>query len=137
MLDLPIRWRKPRRIFVNSMSDLFHARVPDEYIQRVFGVMRQADWHEYQILTKRSERLTELHRSLPWAPHLWMGVSVENSRFTFRIEHLRGTDALVKFLSLEPLLGPASRSRSAWDSLGHRRRRVRAQSAAHGTILGS
>ena len=106
MLDLPIRWRKPRRIFVNSMSDLFHARVPDEYIQRVFGVMRQAHWHEYQILTKRSERLTELHRSLPWAPHLWMGVSVENSRFTFRIEHLRGTDALVKFLSLEPLLGP-------------------------------
>ena len=97
MLDLPLRWRKPRRIFVNSMSDLFHARVPDEFIQRVFGVMRQADWHEYQILTKRSERLAELHRTLPWAPHLWMGVSVENSRFTFRIEHLRETDALVKF----------------------------------------
>ena len=106
MLDLPLRWRKPRRIFVNSMSDLFHARVPDEFIRRVFGIMRQADWHEYQILTKRSGRLAELHRTLPWAPHLWMGVSVENSGFTYRIEDLRRTDALVKFLSLEPLLGP-------------------------------
>jgi protein gp37 len=106
MLELPLRWRKPRRIFVNSMSDLFHAGVPYEFIQRVFAVMRQADWHEYQILTKRSERLAELHRSLPWAPHIWMGVSVENARFTRRIDHLRQTNAWVRFLSLEPLLGP-------------------------------
>ncbi|OFW01812.1 MAG: hypothetical protein A3I61_05555 [Acidobacteria bacterium RIFCSPLOWO2_02_FULL_68_18] len=106
MLDLPIRWRKPRRIFVNSMSDLFHARVPDEFIHRVFSVMRQADWHQYQLLTKRSDRLAERGRSLPWAPHIWMGVSVENARFTYRIDHLRETDARVKFLSLEPLLGP-------------------------------
>jgi protein gp37 len=109
MLELPLRWRKPRRIFVNSMSDLFHAGVPDEFIQRVFAVMRQADWHEYQILTKRSGRLAELHRSLPWAPHIWMGVSVENARFTHRIDHLRQTYARVKFLSLEPLLGPLPR----------------------------
>ena len=106
MLEVPIRWRRPRRIFVNSMSDLFHARVPEEFIQRVFAVMRKADWHEYQILTKRSERLAELHHSLPWAPHIWMGVSVENARFAYRIDHLRMTDARVKFLSLEPLLGP-------------------------------
>lgn len=106
MLDVPLRWRKPRRIFVNSMSDLFHSSVPDSYIQQVFSVMRRANWHEYQILTKRSERLADIHRSLPWAPHIWMGVSVENLRFTYRIEHLRTTDARVKFLSLEPLLGP-------------------------------
>jgi protein gp37 len=88
------------------MSDLFHADVPDEFINRVFAVMNRADWHEYQILTKRSERLLDVHRSLPWASHIWMGVSVENSRFIHRIEHLRATNARVKFLSLEPLLGP-------------------------------
>lgn len=109
MLALPLRWRRPRRIFVNSMSDLFHARVPDAFIQRVFSVMRQADWHEYQILTKRSERLADLDSSLPWAPHIWMGVSVENARFVHRIDHLRRTKAQVKFLSLEPLLGPLPR----------------------------
>ena len=109
MLELPLRWRRPRRIFVNSMSDLFHAQVPLEFIQRVFAVMHQAHWHEYQILTKRSERLLQLHRSLPWTPDIWMGVSVENAWFTYRIEHLRQTDARVKFLSLEPLLGPLPR----------------------------
>ena len=106
MLDLPLRWRRPRRIFVNSMSDLFHSRVPDTFIQRAFSVMRKADWHEYQILTKRSERLVELDGELPWAPHVWMGVSVENARFVHRIDHLRRTHAHVKFLSIEPLLGP-------------------------------
>ena len=106
MLELPLRWRRPRRIFVNSMSDLFHARVPDAFIQRVFAVMGEAHWHEYQILTKRSERLVALHRSLSWWPHIWMGVSVENARFTYRIDDLRQTDARVRFLSLEPLLGP-------------------------------
>jgi len=106
MLALPLRWRRPRRIFVNSMSDLFHADVPDAFIRQVFRVMGDADWHEYQILTKRSDRLLTLHRSLPWAPHVWMGVSVENARFAYRIDDLRQTDARVKFLSLEPLLGP-------------------------------
>ena len=106
MLELPLRWRRPRQIFVNSMSDLFHARVPDAFVQRVFSVMRQADWHEYQILTKRSERLVDLDSALPWAPHIWMGVSVENARFVHRIDHLRSTKARVKFLSIEPLLGP-------------------------------
>ena len=106
MLDVPLRWRRPRRIFVNSMSDLFHTRVPDTFIQRVFSVMRKADWHEYQILTKRSERLVDLDGELPWAPHIWMGVSVENARFVHRIDHLRRTHAHVKFLSIEPFLGP-------------------------------
>jgi protein gp37 len=106
MLELPLRWRRPRRIFVNSMSDLFHAEVPDAFIRRVFDVMRQADRHEFQILTKRSDRLLAMAGELPWAPHIWMGVSVENRRFVKRIDDLRGTGAHVKFLSLEPLLGP-------------------------------
>jgi len=106
MLDLPLRWRRPRRIFVNSMSDMFHPDVPLPFIRSAFDVMRRADWHEYQILTKRSERLLELDRKIPWAPHIWMGVSVENARFVHRIDHLRATGARVKFLSLEPLLGP-------------------------------
>lgn len=106
MLELPLRWRRPRRIFVNSMSDMFHPGVPLSFIQSAFDVMRRADWHEYQILTKRSERLLELDRAIPWASHIWMGVSVENARFVHRIDHLRATGARVKFLSLEPLLGP-------------------------------
>lgn len=109
MLELPFRWRRPRRIFVNSMSDLFHARVPSDFVHDVFSVMRKADWHEYQILTKRSERLVVLDGALPWAPHIWMGVSVENARFVRRIDHLRSTHAHVKFLSIEPLLGPLPR----------------------------
>lgn len=106
MLALPLSWKKPQTIFVNSMSDLFHKDVPLEYIQRVFDVMHKADWHQYQILTKRSERLLELDPFLDWGPHIWMGVSVENSNYTFRIDHLRATRGHVKFLSLEPLLGP-------------------------------
>jgi protein gp37 len=108
MLELPLRWKKPRRIFVNSMSDLFHDGVPLSYIQAAFDVMRQAHWHQYQILTKRSARLAELDPHLDWLPHVWMGVSVENSRFVHRIDDLRQTGACVKFLSLEPLLGPLS-----------------------------
>jgi len=104
-LQLPLKWKKPRTIFVNSMSDLFHQEVPVEFILKVFAVMRQANWHHYQILTKRTGRLLELNPILPWAPHIWMGVSVENEDFTFRINHLRTTSAKVKFLSLEPLLG--------------------------------
>jgi protein gp37 len=106
MLNVPLHWRKPRVIFVNSMSDLFHEDVPTHYIHRVFDVMAQAHWHQFQILTKRSERLFELGRSLSWASNIWMGVSVENKDYTFRINHLRQIGATVKFLSLEPLLGP-------------------------------
>ncbi len=105
MLDHPLRWRTSRRIFVNSMSDLFHDAVPDSYIQQVFAVMRRAHWHQYQVLTKRSERLLELDAHLNWPPQVWMGVSVENADYLERIDHLRKTRAHVKFLSLEPLLG--------------------------------
>lgn len=105
-LELPLRWKKPQVIFVNSMSDLFHKDVPVVFVQRVFDVMRRANWHQYQILTKRSERLLELDPILEWAPHIWMGVSVENLDYKFRIDHLRKTRARTKFLSLEPLLGP-------------------------------
>lgn len=105
-LEIPLRWKKPQRIFVNSMSDLFHKDVPLAFIQRVFATMLKADWHQYQILTKRSDRLLELSPELPWAPHIWMGVSVEDQDRTFRIDDLRKSAAKVKFLSIEPLLGP-------------------------------
>jgi protein gp37 len=106
MLELPLRWKRPKRIFVNSMSDMFHVDVPVEFIQQAFDVMNRANWHQYQILTKRSERLLSLDARLNWQPHIWMGVSVENGRFKHRIDHLRETRAHVKFLSLEPLLAP-------------------------------
>lgn len=106
MLELPFRWKRPKRIFVNSMSDMFHVEVPVEFVQRVFDVMRRASWHQYQVLTKRSDRLLALDGQLDWQPHIWMGVSVENARFLHRVDHLRDTGAHVKFLSLEPLLGP-------------------------------
>ena len=107
-LQLPLKWRKPQTVFVNSMSDLFHEDVPEEFVFRVFDIMRRADWHCFQILTKRSKRLIDLSPRLPWMPNIWMGVSVENLDYTFRIDHLRRTGANVKFLSLEPLLGPIS-----------------------------
>jgi protein gp37 len=107
-LELPLRWKKPRTIFVNSMSDLFHEAVPVEFILRVFDVMRRADWHKYQLLTKRSERLLELDPQLSWLPHIWAGVSVESREYVYRIDHLRQTHAETKFLSVEPLLGPLS-----------------------------
>ena len=106
MLEVPLHWRAPKRIFVNSMSDLFHDEVPDSYIMQVFDVMSRAHWHQYQILTKRSERVLSLSKKLPWAPQIWMGVSVENEKYLSRIEDLRQTAAHIKFLSLEPLLGP-------------------------------
>lgn len=108
-LALPLKWKKPQMIFVNSMSDLFHKDVPLEYIESVFDVMRRASWHTFQVLTKRSDRLFKVHTQLDWPPNVWMGVSVENENYTFRIQHLRQTNAQVKFLSLEPLLGPLSR----------------------------
>jgi protein gp37 len=105
-LELPLSWKKPQLIFVNSMSDLFHEDVPFEFIQRVFDVMRRASWHQFQVLTKRSERLLELDPQIEWPVNVWMGVSVENQSYTFRIDHLRKTNSRTKFLSLEPLLGP-------------------------------
>lgn len=106
MLDVPLSWKQPRRIFVNSMSDLFHDDVPESFVRKVFAVMRTADWHQYQVLTKRADRLLKLDRRLKWAEQIWMGVSVESSKYTWRIDCLRETHAFVKFLSLEPLLGP-------------------------------
>lgn len=105
-LDLPLKWKKPRRIFVNSMSDLFHRDVPDEFILRVFETMRRADHHVFQILTKRSRRLSSLGPRLPWWPHIWAGVSVENEQYLWRVDQLRRVPAHVRFISAEPLLGP-------------------------------
>lgn len=105
-LEKPLEWKTPQVIFVNSMSDLFHKEVPLDFIQQVFDVMKRADWHQFQVLTKRSERLLELSPKLDWADNIWMGVSVENADYSFRIDHLRKTGAKIKFLSVEPLLGP-------------------------------
>ncbi len=105
-LEKPLEWKTPQVIFVNSMSDLFHKDVPLEFVQSVFDVMKRAHWHQFQVLTKRSERLMELSPQLEWTDNIWMGVSVENADYTFRIDHLRKTGAKIKFLSVEPLLGP-------------------------------
>jgi protein gp37 len=105
VVDLPKSWRSPRRIFVNSMSDLFHADVPLEFIKRVFDCMRECRHHTFQILTKRSERLLEISQQLQWPENVWMGVSVEDSRVLFRIDHLRVVPAAIRFLSCEPLIG--------------------------------
>ena len=105
LLNEPLKWKKPRRIFVNSMSDLFHEKVKLSYIQEVFSVMEKADRHQFQVLTKRAERLLEFNSKLPWPSNVWMGVSVEDKHVTDRIDALRQTDAHIKFLSLEPLLG--------------------------------
>jgi protein gp37 len=105
-LELPLRWRKPKLVFVNSMSDLFHEQVPVEYIESVFDVMRRAEQHVFQVLTKRHERLAELAPHLPWPENVWMGVSIENRRFVHRADDLRGVPAAVRFISAEPLLGP-------------------------------
>lgn len=106
VLELPLIWKKPQTIFVNSMSDLFHKNVPLEFIQKMFDVMNKAYWHRFQILTKRSERLFELDPLLKWTDNIWMGVSVENENYTYRIDHLRYSNVKVKFLSIEPLIGP-------------------------------
>jgi protein gp37 len=105
-LNIPLTWKKSSVIFVNSMSDLFHPEISVEFILKVFAVMNKANWHEYQVLTKRPERVLELDKILPWAPNIWMGTSVENQQYTSRIDLLRKTHAHLKFLSLEPLLGP-------------------------------
>src|SRR2546427_3848958 len=109
LLALPLSWKKPQMIFVNSMSDMFHEQVPVKFILRVFEVMRRASWHTFQVLTKRSARLRQLYPEIDWPSNVWMGVSVESERYTFRVDHLRQTRAHVKFLSLEPLLRPLPR----------------------------
>jgi len=105
-LDLPLGWKTPQVIFVNSMSDLFHEDVPEEFIDRVLDVMRRASWHTFQVLTKRSARLRDLSQAIEWPANVWVGASIENEHCLFRVEHLRHTGAHTKFLSLEPLLGP-------------------------------
>ena len=107
-LDYPLRWKRPRMIFVNSMSDLFHEDIPFEYVQRVFSVMHEASHHTFQVLTKRHEQLSELAPLLDWPPNVWMGVSIENKRWTLRADHLREVPAAVRFISAEPLLGPVT-----------------------------
>lgn len=106
---LPLSWKKPQMIFVNSMSDLFHQGVPTDFITKVFSVMNRANWHCFQILTKRSRRLLQMDADLQWRPNIWMGVSVEDSKYSFRIENLRKTNAAVKFISFEPLIGPVGK----------------------------
>ncbi len=105
-LELPLTWRRPKLVFVNSMSDLFHEGIPFEHIAAVFDVMQRADRHVFQVLTKRHERLAELAPQLPWPENVWMGVSIENRRFVQRADYLREVDAVVRFISAEPLLGP-------------------------------
>jgi protein gp37 len=109
LLEQPLRWKEPRLVFVNSMSDLFHQDIPVGYIERIFEIMSRADWHVFQILTKRAERLAEVASALPWLPHVWMGVSVENQDYLWRMDYLRRVPAAVRFLSVEPLLGPIPR----------------------------
>ena len=104
-LTLPLKWVQPRHIFVNSMSDLFHEAIPEEFIRQVFEIMSRADKHIFQILTKRSERLATLAPRLPWPTNVWQGVSIESARYTSRIAHLQKIPATVRFLSIEPLLG--------------------------------
>lgn len=105
MLDCPLSWRKPRMIFVNSMSDLFHESVPVSFIKKVFKVMEEANWHTFQVLTKRAERLFDISHELNWPNNVWMGVTVEDKNHLYRMDCLRSTDAKVKFISFEPLLG--------------------------------
>lgn len=105
-LILPLEWKRPRRIFVNSMSDLFHEKVPSSFIRQVFDTMTAGNWHTYQLLTKRPQRLVRLVDDLPWPAHVWVGVSVELANFEWRVERLRQVPAAVRFISAEPLLGP-------------------------------
>jgi protein gp37 len=109
LIELPVRWKRPRRVFVNSMSDLFHAEVPLAFIRRVFATMRRCPQHQFQILTKRAERVLEVASELEWASNIWMGVSVESQEYAYRAELLRQVPATIRFLSVEPLLGPIER----------------------------
>src|SRR5207302_1404355 len=131
-LAMPLAWKRPRLIFVNSMSDLFHEDIPFTFVQSVFRTMRQAEWHTFQILTKRADRLAQLAPMLDWPPNAWMGVSIENRRFVFRADRLRTVPAAVRFISAEPLLGPLEGLKLdgidwliAGGESGHRHRPVR------------
>ena len=106
MVDLPRSWKSSRVVFVNSMSDLFHPEIPLEFIQRVFMTMNECPQHQFQVLTKRARRLLQLSQHLAWSPNIWIGVSVENSKYAYRSELLRHVPASIRFLSVEPLLGP-------------------------------
>lgn len=132
-LRQPLEWKRPKLIFVNSMSDLFHEDVPLQFIQGVFRVMAEASWHTFQVLTKRSERLRDVSAELEWPQNVWMGVSVENQRWTTRVDDLRRVPAYIRFLSCEPLLGPLELDLSGiqWvivgGESGHRARRMKAE----------
>ncbi len=108
VLEYPLKWKKPQTIFVNSMSDLFHEQVQESFIFKIFDVMKEAHWHQFQILTKRSVRLRELAHKIDWPENVWIGVSVENEAVKSRIDDLRNVPAAIRFLSLEPLLGSLS-----------------------------
>lgn len=130
-LEQPLKWRRSRKIFVNSMSDLFHEEIPDEFVAEVFDVMARADHHVFQVLTKREARLLDLAPRLPWPSNVWMGVSIENRRFIHRADALRHIPAAVRFVSAEPLLGPLDGldlTRIDWliagGESGHRHRRI-------------
>ncbi len=132
-LDQPKKWRTPSRIFVNSMSDLFHKDIPFEYLQDIFAVMRDTPWHIYQILTKRDKNLAKLASKLDWAENIWIGVSVENQKYAHRIDALRQVPSKVRFLSCEPLLGPLSLNLEGIDWIivggesGHKHRPIEAE----------
>ena len=138
-LTQPLHWRQPRRIFVNSMSDLFHKEVPRPFIDSVFDTMEAADWHTFQVLTKRSSLMVRYLRSRYGSglapPHIWLGVSIEDAKNAVRLKHLQAAQASVKFVSFEPLLGPWARSTSR-DRLGHCWRRERSPSAPYGRRMG-
>ena len=106
ILQIPLKWKKPRRIFVNSMSDLFHEEIPDEYILETFGIMNRADQHVFQVLTKRSKRLLSLSSRIDWTSNIWIGVTVENDSYKRRVDDLRKIQAAIRFVSAEPLIGP-------------------------------
>lgn len=134
-LELPLKWKKPQTIFVNSMSDLFLKDVPLGFINKVFEVMNRAHWHTFQVLTKRGDRLLEVSRKLPWSENIWMGVTVENGDYVHRVDCLRETGSYIKFLSIEPLLGPIP-NRHPWHRLGDRGRRIRPRRTAYGPCMG-
>ena len=135
LIDLPKSWKKPRVIFVNSMSDLFQEAVPGDFIRRVFSTMESCPQHTFQTLTKRSERLREIGRRLPWPPNVWMGVSVEDDRVTKRITDLAAVPAQVRFLSCEPLIG-ALENLPLRDSLGYCGWGIRTRRTAHAPRVG-
>ena len=135
LIDLPRSWRRPKLVFVNSMSDLFQEDVPVEFIRRVFETMAACPQHTFQVLTKRSERLTELASTLPWRNNIWIGVSIENLQVIDRVSHLRKVPAAVRFLSCEPLIGPLDPLPPSGDQHGATRFAKRGTGSTGGTDL--